>query len=112
REMASACALEPTGMSAILGGDTVEVLAAIDAAGLYPANRNGAGQIVAAGSLAGLEKLAAAPPAKSRIVTLQVAGAFHTPYMAPAEKALGAVAGAITANHPHKILLSNADGAA
>src|SRR5206468_2048754 len=50
REMASACALEPTGMSAILGGDTVEVLAAIDAAGLYPANRNGAGQIVAAGS--------------------------------------------------------------
>jgi [acyl-carrier-protein] S-malonyltransferase len=112
REMASACALEATGMSAILGGDTVEVLTAIEAAGLYPANRNGAGQIVAAGSLAGLQKLAADPPAKTRVVTLQVAGAFHTPFMAPAEKALGAVAGGITASHPHKILLSNADGAA
>ena len=112
REMAAACALEATGMSAILGGDPAEVLAAIDAAGLTAANRNGAGQIVAAGSLAGLEKLAAAPPARARIITLQVAGAFHTPYMAPAEQALAAVAGGITATNPHKILLSNADGAA
>ncbi|GAA1791871.1 ACP S-malonyltransferase [Luedemannella flava] len=112
REMAAACALEGTGMSAILGGDPVEVLGAIESAGLTPANRNGAGQVVAAGSLAGLEKLAAAPPAKARIITLQVAGAFHTPYMAPAEKALAAVAGGITPTNPHKILLSNADGAA
>ncbi len=72
-----------------------EVLAAIDDAGLYPANRNGAGQIVAAGSIAGLDKLAAAPPAKARVIPLQVAGAFHTPYMAPAEQALAAVAGGI-----------------
>lgn len=112
REMAAACALEPTGMAAILGGDETEVLAAIAAHGLYPANRNGAGQTVAAGSLAGLEKLAAQPPAKARIIQLQVAGAFHTPYMAPAEQALGAVAGGITPGDPAKILLSNADGAA
>ncbi len=111
REMASACALEPTGMSAVLGGDPDEVVAAIDAAGLYPANRNGAGQIVAAGSLAALEKFAAAPPAKTRVIALQVAGAFHTPYMAPAEKALAALAGGITPATPRRILLSNADGA-
>ncbi|MER7003363.1 acyltransferase domain-containing protein [Dactylosporangium sp. NPDC000555] len=112
REMAAACALEPTGMSAMLGGDPDEVLAAIDGAGLYPANRNGAGQTVAAGALTGLEKLATAPPARTRIVTLQVAGAFHTPYMAPAEQALGRVAAGITAGTPSKIVLSNLDGTA
>jgi [acyl-carrier-protein] S-malonyltransferase len=111
REMAAACALEPTGMSAILGGDPDEVISAMEAAGLYPANRNGAGQIVAAGSLADLAKLNAAPPAKARITTLKVAGAFHTPYMAPAAKALAAVVGGITPATPSRILLSNADGA-
>jgi [acyl-carrier-protein] S-malonyltransferase len=112
REMAAACRHEPTGMSAILGGDPSEVLAAIEAQGLYPANRNGAGQIVAAGSLSGLEKLAAEPPAKARVIALQVAGAFHTPYMATAEAALSAVAGGITVSDPARILLSNLDGSA
>jgi [acyl-carrier-protein] S-malonyltransferase len=112
REMAAACALEPTGMTAVLGGDTDEVLAAIETAGLYPANRNGAGQIVAAGSTEGLEKFAAAPPAQARVRPLQVAGAFHTPYMAPAEQALAAVAGGVAPADPSKILLSNLDGTA
>ncbi|KAB1937609.1 ACP S-malonyltransferase [Micromonospora sp. ALFpr18c] len=112
REMAAACALEPTGMAAVLGGDPDEVLAAIAAHGLHPANRNGAGQIVAAGALDGLDKLAAEPPAKTRIIRLQVAGAFHTPYMAPAESALAAVAAGITPADPARILLSNLDGTA
>ncbi|MEV0128148.1 acyltransferase domain-containing protein [Dactylosporangium sp. NPDC050688] len=110
REMAAACALEPTGMSAILGGDPDEVLATVEAAGLYPANRNGAGQVVAAGALSGLEKLAANPPARARIIGLQVAGAFHTPYMAPAEEALAAIAAGVTTAAPAKLLLSNRDG--
>src|SRR4051812_24907017 len=96
REMAAACALEPTGMSAVPGGDPAEVVAAIERHGLYPANRNGAGQIVAAGGLDGLAKFAAEPPAKARVIALPVAGAFHTPFMAPAETALGAVAGGVT----------------
>jgi [acyl-carrier-protein] S-malonyltransferase len=111
REMAAACALEPTGMSAVLGGDPDRVLAAIDAAGLYPANHNGAGQIVAAGAVAGLQRLAGEPPAKARVIPLAVAGAFHTPYMAPAEKALAAVASGIEPGTPTRILLSNKDGA-
>jgi [acyl-carrier-protein] S-malonyltransferase len=110
--MAAACALEPTGMSAVLGGDPAEVVAAIEAHGLHAANRNGAGQIVAAGSLEGLEKFAAEPPARTRVIALSVAGAFHTPYMAPAEKALAAVAAGILPADPKRILLSNADGAA
>lgn len=112
REMAAACALEPTGMAAVLGSDPDEVLAAIEAHGLYPANRNGAGQVVAAGAVAGLDKLAAEPPAKTRVIRLQVAGAFHTPYMAPAEAALAGVAAGITPADPARILLSNLDGSA
>ncbi|TCB96466.1 ACP S-malonyltransferase [Micromonospora zingiberis] len=110
REMAAACALEPTGMAAVLGGDPDEVVAAINGHGLHAANRNGSGQIVAAGAVAGLEKLAAEPPARARIIRLQVAGAFHTPYMAPAEAALATAAAEIDPSDPARILLSNLDG--
>ncbi|GAB3812407.1 ACP S-malonyltransferase [Micromonospora zhanjiangensis] len=112
REMAAACALEPTGMAAVLGGDPDEVLTAIEAAGLHAANRNGAGQVVVAGAVDRLEKFAAQPPTRARVITLQVAGAFHTPYMAPAEAALGAVAADITPADPARLLLSNLDGTA
>jgi [acyl-carrier-protein] S-malonyltransferase len=112
REMAAACALEPTGMAALLGGEADEVVAAIEEFGLYPANRNGAGQIVAAGAIDKLEKLAAERPGGARVRTLQVAGAFHTPYMAAAEKVLAAVAAGISPADPSKIVLSNLDGAA
>ncbi len=112
REMAAACALEPTGMAAIIGGEEPEILAALEKHGLYAANRNGAGQIVAAGARDSLDKFAAEPPSKSKVIKLQVAGAFHTPYMAPAEQALGAIAGGITPTHPARLLLSNADGVA
>jgi [acyl-carrier-protein] S-malonyltransferase len=110
-EMAAACALAPTGMSAVLGGEADEVAAGIEAAGLTPANRNGAGQIVAAGALDALEKLAAEPPAGARVRPLAVAGAFHTHYMAPAEEALAAYAATLDVADPRPILLSNADGA-
>jgi [acyl-carrier-protein] S-malonyltransferase len=99
-------------MSAVLGGDPDEVVAALEAHGLHPANRNGAGQIVAAGALDALAALAAGPPAKTRVIALPVAGAFHTPYMAPAERALAGVAAGITPADPQRILLSNLDGSA
>src|SRR5262249_19630837 len=110
--MAAACTLERTGMSAVLGGDQDEVLEAIEAAGLYPANRNGAGQIVAAGALSSLEKLAGEPPPRARVKALKVAGAFHTPYMAPAEQALATVASGTRPATPAKIRLQNAVGPA
>lgn len=110
-EMAAACALTPTGMSAVLGGDPDAVLAGIEAAGLTPANRNGAGQVVAAGPLDALAALADAPPAGARVRPLQVAGAFHTSFMAPAERALGDYVAGLHPADPRPILLSNADGA-
>jgi [acyl-carrier-protein] S-malonyltransferase len=111
REMAAACGLEPTGMSAVLGGDADEVLAALSALGLDPANRNAAGQVVAAGPVAALEALEADPPARARVKRLPVAGAFHTRFMAPAEEALRERAARLTPADPTRPLLSNADGA-
>ena len=112
REMAAACALEPTGMSAVLGGVEADVLERLEELGLSPANRNGAGQIVAAGPLPALAKLADDPPARARVIALQVAGAFHTSYMAPASEALGVAAGDVAVSDPARTLLSNADGTA
>ncbi len=111
-EMAAACAATPTSMAAVLGGDPDEVVAAIIAAGLTPANRNGAGQIVAAGSVAGIAALLENPPAGVRVRPLQVAGAFHTSFMASAETNLRAVAAQLDPTDPDQILLSNADGTA
>jgi len=109
--MAAACGTEPTGMTALLGGDEATVLAAIDAAGLTPANINTAGQIVAGGTLAQLEAFAANPPAGARLRPLRVAGAFHTRHMAPAVDALAAAAAGTSVKDPAITLLSNRDGA-
>jgi [acyl-carrier-protein] S-malonyltransferase len=110
--MAAASAAEPTGMTAVLGGDEEEVLAAIAKHGLTPANINAAGQIVAAGAIADLQAFAADPPAGARLRPLQVAGAFHTRYMAPASAALRDAAAEVAVTDPHLTLLCNADGAA
>jgi [acyl-carrier-protein] S-malonyltransferase len=97
-------------MCAVLGGDPDEVLAAIARHGLTPANMNGAGQIVAAGPIEGLDALKAEPPTKARIMPLSVAGAFHTSYMASAREALGSRVADLRPADPTRRLLSNADG--
>jgi [acyl-carrier-protein] S-malonyltransferase len=99
--MAAACDAEPTGMSAVLGGD----------AGLTPANVNTAGQIVAGGTLEQLARFAEHPPAGARLRPLRVAGAFHTVHMAPAVDALAAAAAGTAVKDPVITLLSNRDGA-
>ncbi|MDF2712684.1 MAG: S-malonyltransferase [Nonomuraea muscovyensis] len=109
-EMAKACAEQPTGMSAILGGDEAEVLAALEDLELVPANRNAAGQIVAAGRLEALAKLAENPPAKARVRQLATAGAFHTHFMASALDGYAAAAAKVSTSEPTGTLLSNADG--
>ncbi|MHA7271775.1 ACP S-malonyltransferase [Arthrobacter sp. HLT1-20] len=109
--MAEAAAATPTGMAAVVGGDADEVLAAIAAAGLTPANMNSKGQTVAAGTLEQIAALVAAPPAKARVIPLQVAGAFHTHHMTPAVSALKALAPSLTPHPPKVALLSNYDGA-
>jgi [acyl-carrier-protein] S-malonyltransferase len=111
-EMAKAAATSPSGMSAILGGDRAEVLAAIASLNLVAANDNGAGQIVAAGDLQALASLNENPPAGARVRALAVAGAFHTAFMQPAVQPLNDLASSIT-THPLSIqVISNKDGQA
>jgi [acyl-carrier-protein] S-malonyltransferase len=109
-EMAKAAATSPSGMSAVLGGDRTEVLAAIAALQLVAANDNGAGQIVAAGELQALASLSENPPTGARVRSLAVAGAFHTQFMQTAVQPLRELAATIT-THPVSIqVISNKDG--
>jgi [acyl-carrier-protein] S-malonyltransferase len=110
KAMAAAAANTPTGMSAVLGGDAEVVLAKLAEHGLTPANNNGAGQIVAGGTMEQLAALATDPPEGARVRPLQVAGAFHTVHMAPAVSTLARYARSISTHDPRTALLSNADG--
>jgi [acyl-carrier-protein] S-malonyltransferase len=111
RAMAGAAAANPGGMTAILGGEPKAVLARLEELGLSPANVNGAGQVVAAGTMAQLAALADSPPDGARLRPLPVAGAFHTQHMAPAVARLRDLATALPASTPRMRLVQNADGA-
>lgn len=111
RAMADAAAQAETGMSAVLGGDEDAVLARLAELDLTPANYNGGGQIVAAGALDALAALSAEAPRATRVIPLQVAGAFHTRYMRPAVDVLAEAADALTPADPTLTLWSNSDGA-
>ncbi|MGW2034625.1 ACP S-malonyltransferase [Streptomyces argyrophylli] len=111
--MADAAAVTETGMAALLGGDPETSVAHLEKLGLTPANINGAGQIVAAGTL---EQLAALtedkPEGVRKVVPLKVAGAFHTRHMAPAVETLAKAAAALSPADPKVPYVSNKDGRA
>lgn len=111
KAMATAAATVATGMTAVIGGERDEVLSAIAQHGLTAANENGAGQIVAAGTMEQLAAFADAPPAGARLRPLSVAGAFHTSHMAPAVERMRHLASSVTVRDTRTRLLSNRDGA-
>ncbi|GAA2641996.1 MULTISPECIES: ACP S-malonyltransferase [Streptomyces] len=109
--MAEAAAVTETGMAAVLGGDRDVVVAHLEKLGLTPANINGAGQIVAAGTMEQIAALEADKPEGSmKVVALKVAGAFHTHHMAPAVATLEKAAEALTPADPALKYVSNKDG--
>lgn len=110
RAMADAAAQTPTGMSAVLGGDEDAVLARLAELGLGAANYNGGGQLVVAGALPALAALAAEPVKGTRVMPLQVAGAFHTSYMESAVDALRDAVSTATPQAPTQTLWTNRDG--
>jgi len=109
--MAAASRRAPTGMSAVLGGDADDVQRTLDRLDLTAANVNGAGQVVAAGRLDALGRLAALSPEGTRVRSLSVAGAFHTPFMETARAGLADRASAAPYADPTRLVISNADGA-
>lgn len=108
--MAKAAALELTTMAAVLGGEQTDVEAKLAELELEPANYNGSGQIVAAGSAAAIAELQANPLAGTRVIPLQVAGAFHTRFMKPAVDVLSNYSKTIQINDPSLSLWSNNGG--
>jgi [acyl-carrier-protein] S-malonyltransferase len=96
RAMAEAAASEPSGMAALIGGDVDAAESmAVDrrAAGgsLWVANINAPGQVVVAGGLEDIQWAVAngAGYGIRRVIPLEVAGAFHSPFMEPAAADLG-----------------------
>ncbi|NGO44127.1 ACP S-malonyltransferase [Streptomyces ureilyticus] len=111
--MAEAAAITETGMSALLGGDPETTIPHLEKLGLTPANVNGAGQIVAAGTMEELAALEAdKPEGVRRVVALKVAGAFHTHHMAPAVASLEQAAAELAPADPKITYVSNKDGQA
>lgn len=106
----AAAASEATSMAAVLGGADDDVAAKLAELDLTAANMNGGGQVVAAGSAAAIAALIADPPARARVIELQVAGAFHTSYMVPAVSVLAEASSDYTRRDPDIALLTNADG--
>lgn len=108
--MAEAAGHAQTGMSAVIGADESELLSKLESLGLEPANFNGGGQIVVAGDVAALEQLKQDPPAGARVIPLQVAGAFHTRYMASAVDRLRAATSTVERHDPALKIWTNHDG--
>ncbi|MEU6675799.1 ACP S-malonyltransferase [Streptomyces sp. NPDC046925] len=111
--MADAAAITETGMAALLGGDPEVTVPHLEKLGLTPANVNGAGQIVAAGTAEQIAALAEdKPEGVRRVVPLKVAGAFHTHHMAPAVATLEEAAKSLSPADPKLTYVSNRDGLA
>ena len=110
-QMARAATLEASSMAAVVGGEQEIVLNHLTNLGLFAANYNGKGQIVAAGSSATIQELIDTPPPGPRVVGLAVAGAFHTSFMETAKVELGSLASSIRTENPKLLLWSNSDGA-
>lgn len=110
KAMAAAAAETSTSMAAVLGGDESNVIAKLTSLELEPANYNGAGQIVAAGASDKIAQLVAEGIEGSRVVPLQVAGAFHTRFMQPAVAQLEAHANSLEVSNPEKTIWTNKDG--
>ncbi|CAL9293138.1 ACP S-malonyltransferase [Streptomyces griseoincarnatus] len=111
--MADAAAITETGMAALLGGDPEVTVPHLEKLGLTPANINGGGQIVAAGTMEQIAALEAdKPEGVRRVVPLKVAGAFHTHHMGPAVETLAEAAKALAPADPKVAYVSNKDGRA
>ena len=109
-QMARAAAEEASSMAAVVGGEQDAVISHLEGLGLFAANYNGKGQIVAAGSADKIQELISNPPAGTRVVGLAVAGAFHTSFMESAKVELASLANSMNTSEPNLIIWSNSDG--
>lgn len=106
--MQAACEAQPSGMASVMGLDLGKVRAACE--GLVTvANLNAPGQIVISGAADALKKASEACKAAGarRVLPLNVAGAYHSPLMAPAVAPLEAVLKTVAFTAPKWPVVSN-----
>lgn len=112
--MQRACELAPSGMAAVVGlpDETIEsVCASITDEIIIPANYNCPGQVVISGSLTGIQLATQALTAAGarRVITLQVSGAFHSPFMEPARTEFAQAVDTLTFQEPRCPVYQNVD---
>ncbi len=106
--MAEAAARQPGGMVALLGGERDDVQELAAELGLSLANDNAPGQIVLSGPMAAVDAaVEQAAEIGCRARKLGVAGAFHSPLMAPAADRLAAALASTPVREPAFPVLSN-----
>ncbi len=112
RFMQEACAAVPSGMIAIVGASAEQLKQLCERTGCTVANINSAAQQVLSGSKDAVAQ--AAEVAKElgikRAIPLATAGAFHSPFMAPAREKLAPVLDTVAWSAPKFPVLSNVTG--
>ncbi len=112
RYMQEACEATPSGMIAIVGASPDQLKTLCEKTGCTVANINSAAQQVLSGSKDAIAQ--AAEVAKElgikRAIPLATAGAFHSPFMAPAREKLAPVLDTISFHSPKFPVLSNVTG--
>ncbi|HKY21933.1 MAG TPA: ACP S-malonyltransferase [Vicinamibacterales bacterium] len=115
RYMQEAVPVGAGAMSAILGLDADKVRQACEEAAqgdvVSPANMNGAGQVVIAGSRAAVERAGARAKelGAKRVVPLPVSAPFHCALMRPAEERLAPELRALRTHDPRVPVVANVD---
>ena len=115
RYMQEAVPVGAGAMAAILGLDADKVseacAEACDGDVVSPANLNGPGQIVIAGTTAAVQRAGDAAKARGarRVVPLSVSAPFHCALMKPAEQRLAPELRAMTVQNPHVPIVANVD---
>jgi len=111
RLMTEASARNPGGMTAIIGADVRAVADAVDSANeaVVAANFNTPRQTVISGDASAMESVAGRVGGKKR--KLDVAGAFHSPFMQEAAVAMEALLAEVPLVDPKIPMISGIDGA-
>ena len=112
RFMQEACAAVPSGMIAIVGASPDQLKQLCEKTGCTVANINSAAQQVLSGSKDAVAQAAAVAKELGikRAIPLATAGAFHSPFMAPAREKLAPVLDTVTFHAPQFPVLSNVTG--
>ena len=110
--MQAACEATPSGMAALLGLQLEPAQAACEGTGAQVANVNSAEQIVIGGPSDALEKAVARATASGarRVIPLDVAGAFHTEVMRPAQEGMDATLAEVSIAAPAVPVIANTTG--